>query len=344
VVDQLVYNDQMLDELKKITGEDKESKSFKQISLANYIETVDMNAGKSGDRVAVIYASGEIVNGQGGPGAIGGDSLSRQLRKIRQDDDIKAVVLRVNSPGGSATASDIIQRELILTKKVKPIVVSMGGVAASGGYWIATYGSKILAEPNTITGSIGVYGLQPNFQKVANANGITWDAVKTGKFADSMTISRPKNKEEIAVIQRTIGEIYDQFISKVSESRKLDKAKVAEIAQGRVWSGIEAKKLGLVDEIGGLEQSIAAAAGLAKLGDNWQVQEYPEVQSIEARFLRSLFGNSRFQSFFQAEAQPQAQDVFSTELKHLQTDFNSLRALNDPRGIYMRMPENLRIK
>jgi protease IV len=344
VVDQLVYNDQMIDELKKITGEDKESKSFKQISLANYIETVDLNGGKTGDRVAVIYASGDIVNGQGGPGSIGGDSLSRQLRKIRQDDDIKAVVLRVNSPGGSATASDIIQRELILTKKIKPIVISMGGVAASGGYWIATYGSKIFAEPNTITGSIGVYGLQPNFQKVANENGITWDAVKTGKFADSMTISRPKNKEEIAVIQRTIGEIYDQFISKVSESRKLDKAKVAEIAQGRVWSGLEAKKLGLVDEIGGLEQSIAAAAGLAKLGDNWQVQEYPEVQSIETRFLRSLFGNSRLQSFFQAEAQPQAQDVFSAELKNLQTDFNSLRALNDPRGIYMRMPENLRIK
>ncbi len=344
IVDQLVYNDQMIDDLKKITGEDGESKSFKQISLANYIETVDMDGGKKGDRVAVIYASGEIVNGQGGPGAIGGDSLSRQLRKIRQDDDIKAVVLRVNSPGGSATASDIIQRELILTKKVKPIVISMGGVAASGGYWIATYGSKIFAEPNTITGSIGVYGLQPNFQKVANENGITWDAVKTGKFADSMTIARPKNKEEIAVIQRTIGLIYDQFISKVSESRKLDKAKVAEIAQGRVWSGIEAKKLGLVDELGGLEQSIAAAAELAKLGDNWQVQEYPEVQSIEARFLRSLFGNSKVQSFFQAEAQPQAQDMFSAELKNLQTDFNSLRALNDPRGIYMRMPENLRIK
>jgi protease IV len=342
VVDRLVYNDEMIDELKKITGEDDESKSFKQISLPTYAETVDLNDGKKGDRIAVIYASGEIVNGQGGPGSIGGDSLSRQLRKLRQDDDIKAVVLRVNSPGGSATASDIIQRELILIQKTKPVVISMGGVAASGGYWISTYGSKIFAEPNTITGSIGVYGLQPNFQKVANENGITWDAVKTGKFADSMTISRPKNKEEIAVIQQTIGLIYDQFITKVAESRKLDKSKVAEIAQGRVWSGIEAKKIGLVDEIGGLEQSIAAAAKLANLGDKWQVQEFPEVQTLEARLLRSIFGNSQIQSFFQAQEQPQ--DIFTSEFKNLQADFQSLRSLNDPRGIYMRMPENLRIK
>jgi protease IV len=342
VVDSLVYNDQMIDELKKITGEDNDSKSFKQISLPTYVETVDLDSGKKGDRIAVIYASGEIVNGQGGPGAIGGDSLSRQLRQLRQDDDIKAVVLRVNSPGGSATASDIIQRELILIQKSKPVVISMGGVAASGGYWISTYGSKIFAEPNTITGSIGVYGLQPNFQKVANANGITWDAVKTGKFADSMTISRPKSKEEIAVIQRTIGVIYDQFITKVSESRKLDKAKVAEIAQGRVWSGAEAKKIGLVDEIGGLEQAIAAAAKLANLGDKWQVQEFPEVQTLEERFLRSVFGNSHVQSFFQAQEQPQ--DLFTSEFKNLQADFHSLRSLNDPRGIYMRMPENLRIK
>ncbi len=342
VVDRLVHNDEMIDELKKITGEDDESKSFKQISLPTYAETVDLNDGKKGDRIAVIYASGEIVNGQGGPGAIGGDSLSRQLRQLRQDDAVKAVVLRVNSPGGSATASDIIQRELILIQKKKPVVISMGGVAASGGYWISTYGSKIFAEPNTITGSIGVYGLQPNFQKVANANGITWDAVKTGKFADSMTISRPKNKEEIAVIQQTIGVIYDQFITKVAESRKLDKAKVAEIAQGRVWSGAEAKKIGLVDELGGLEQSIAAAAKLANLGDKWRVQEFPEVQTLEERFLRSVFGNSKIQSFFQAQEQPQ--DVFTSEFKNLQADFQSLQSLNDPRGIYMRMPENLRIK
>ncbi|MBE9033217.1 signal peptide peptidase SppA, partial [filamentous cyanobacterium LEGE 11480] len=191
LIDNLVYTDQMIDQLKKITGEDQENKSFKQISLPKYAQTIDDDGGfGKRNQVAVIYATGEIVNGQGGPGMIGGDSLARQLRKIRQNNDIKAVVLRVNSPGGSATASEIIQREVILTQKQKPVVISMGGVAASGGYWISTYANKIFAEPNTITGSIGVYGLQPNFQKIANQNGITWDVVKTGKFADSLTVSR----------------------------------------------------------------------------------------------------------------------------------------------------------
>jgi protease-4 len=342
LVDNLVYTDQMIDQLQKITGEDEDSKSFKQISLPAYAATIDTNPGfGKRDWVAVVYADGEIVNGQGGPGQIGGDSLASQLRKLRQDKDIKAVVLRVNSPGGSATAADIIQREVILTQKSKPVVISMGGVAASGGYWISTYANKIFAEPNTITGSIGVFGLQPNFQKIANQNGITWDVVKTGQFADSMTVSRPKSPAEIAVIQRIIGQIYNQFLTKVAESRKLDKAKVEQIAQGRVWSGIEAKKIGLVDELGGLNQAIATAAELAKLGDNWHVQEYPTTKTLEEQLLRSLFG-TKLQSFFQVQAPPQ--DIFSSELQNLQEDFHSLRTLNDPRGIYMRMPENLRIR
>ncbi|MFM2431022.1 MAG: hypothetical protein RLZZ511_2235 [Cyanobacteriota bacterium] len=340
VIDQIIYYDQMIDELKKVAGEDKQTKSFNQISLQRYSETIDDK--QRGDRIAVVYASGDIVNGQGGPGAIGGDSLARQLRKLRQDDKIKALVLRVNSPGGSATASDIIQREIILTQKSKPVVISMGGVAASGGYWISTYANKIFAEPNTITGSIGVYGLQPNFQKLANQNGITWDVVKTGKFADSMTISRPKNKEELAVAQRMVGEIYDQFIDKVATSRKLDKAKVNEIAQGRVWSGTEAKKLGLVDELGGLETAIAAAAKLANLGDRWQVSEYPETQSFEEKFFRSIFGDSRLQSLL--PEQPAPQDLITQELQQVQQDLQSLRMMNDPQGIYLRMPDNLRIR
>jgi protease-4 len=332
----------MIDELKQIAGEDKETKSFRQIALRKYADAVDdrINPTK-GEKVAVVYAEGSIVNGQGEAGQIGGDRLSRELRKIRQDKDIKAFVLRVNSPGGSATASDLIQRELILIGKEKPVVVSMGGVAASGGYWISTYANKIFAEPNTITGSIGVYGLQPNFQKLANENGITWDVVKTGKFADSMTVSRPKNKEEIAIIQRVIGDIYDQFLTKVATSRKLDRAKVEEIAQGRVWSGTEAKKIGLVDELGGLEQAIASAADLAQLGDRWQVEEFPRSRSFEEQFVQNLFG-SHLQSFFKEAETPS--DPFTGELQKLKQDFQSLKALNDPRGIYMRMPENLRIE
>jgi protease IV len=343
LVDRVVYVDEILDELKELTGEDSTSKSFKQISLRNYADAIeDKISPTQGDKIAVVYAEGEIVNGQGAPGMIGGDKLARQLRKLRQDKDVKAVVLRVNSPGGSATASDIIQREMILTKKAKPVVVSMGGVAASGGYWISTYASKIFAEPNTITGSIGVYGLQPNIQKVANENGINWDVVKTGKFADSLTIYRPKNKEEIAVIQRIIGQIYDQFITKVAESRKIDPAKVNEIAQGRVWAGVTAKQIGLVDELGGLGEAIVAAAKLAKLGDNWHVSEMPEAPSFEERFFRGFLDNSKLTSYFQ---QPeQLGDPFTEEFQKFQTDLNSLRVMNDPRGIYMRMPDNLRIR
>jgi protease IV len=341
--DRVAYADEMIDEMKKLTGEDTVTKSFKQISLKNYAAAVaDEINPVNGSKIAVVYAEGEIVNGQGTPEQIGGDRFARVLRRLRQDQEVKAVVLRVNSPGGSATASDVIQREMILTQKSKPVVVSMGGVAASGGYWISTYANKIFAEPNTITGSIGVYGLQPNFQKIANDNGINWDVVKTGKFADSLTVYRPKNKEEIAVIQRVIGQIYDQFITKVAQSRKLDPKKVQEIAQGRVWSGSTAKELGLVDELGGLEAAITEAAKIANLGDDWHVTEYPEATTLEERIFRGFLENAQAKGWVK---QPeQTQDIFSDEIQKFQADLNSLRVMNDPRGIYMRMPENLHIR
>jgi protease IV len=341
--DRVAYADEIIDELKQLTGADSTNKSFRQISLKNYAEAVAEQINpEHGSKIAVVYAEGEIVNGQGTPEQIGGDRFARVLRRLRQDKEVKAVVLRVNSPGGSATASDVIQREMILTQKSKPVVVSMGGVAASGGYWISTYANKIFAEPNTITGSIGVYGLQPNFQKIANDNGINWDVVKTGKFADSLTVYRPKNKEEIAVIQRVIGQIYDQFITKVAQSRKLDPKKVQEIAQGRVWSGVTAKELGLVDELGGLEAAIGEAAKIANLGDDWHVAEYPEAATLEERLFRGFLENAQAKGWIK---QPeQTQDIFSDEIQRFQADLNSLRVMNDPKGIYMRMPENLRIR
>jgi protease IV len=338
LVDRTAYADEMLDQLKQLTGEDGDTKAFRQISLRSYANAIDDQINpSSGEQVAVVYAEGEIVNGQGAPGSIGGDRFARQLRQLRLDPKVKAVVLRVNSPGGSSTASEVIQREVILTKKTKPIVVSMGSTAASGGYWISTYADRIFAEPNTITGSIGVFGLQPNFQKLANDNGITWDVVKTGKFADSRTLTRPKSPEEIAVIQKIVGQIYDQFLAKVAESRQLAPAKVAEIAQGRVWSGAEAKKLGLVDELGGLDAAIGEAAKRAKLGNNWHVEEYPESKSFEGQLFKSLIGT-------QASTQAAViEDPISAELQKIQADLSSLRSLNDPRGIYMRLPDNFRI-
>lgn len=336
LVDRIAYTDEMIEELKKLTGTDDEDKTFRQVSLNSYADVVaDTFYKTDGEAIAVVYAEGEIVNGMGDPSQIGGDRLARQIRKLRLDPKVKAVVLRVNSPGGSATASEIIQREVILTKKAKPVVISMGSTAASGGYWISTYGSRIFAEPNTITGSIGVFGLQPNFQKLANDNGVTWDVVKTGKFADSRTVSRPKTPEEIAVIQRIIGDIYDQFLTKVSQSRKIEPKKMAEIAQGRVWSGSEAKKLGLVDEIGGLNQAIASAAKLAKL-DRWHVMESQRTPGFEERILRSLVGNG--------QVKEGADNPLTQQFDAIQSDLKMLKSMNDPQGIYMRLPENLQIK
>jgi protease IV len=249
---------------------------------------------------------------------------------------VKAVVLRVNSPGGSATASEIIQREAILTNKVKPVIVSMGNVAASGGYWISTYASQIFAEPTTITGSIGVFGRILNVQQLANRNGITWDVVKTGRFADAQTISRPKTPQELAIIQASVDRIYDQFLTKVSDSRKLQKSKVAEIAQGRVWSGIQAKQLGLVDELGGLQDAIRAAADRAKLGEDWQIEEFPKPRSFEERLLESLIGSSVEEST--------ATDPLTNEMKKFQTQFETLKSMNDPKDVYLRLPFDLLIK
>jgi protease-4 len=212
----------------------------------------------------------------------------------------------------------------------------MGDYAASGGYWIATGANHIFAEPNTITGSIGVFGLQFNVQKLANSNGLTWDVVKTGRYADRTTISRPKTPQELAISQKSVNQIYDQFLNKVAESRKLPKQKVAQIAQGRVWSGQDAKALGLVDEIGGIDDAIEYAAEQAKLGENWEVEEYPKLRSLEQRILETLTN--------EASARTQkVPDPLTAEFLKIQADLAILKSMNDPRGIYARLPFTWRI-
>lgn len=339
LVDRVAYTDEMIAELKKLTGEDDDTKSFRQVNLSTYSRVAEdrSDAKTSRNKIAIVYAEGEIVNGQGTAGQIGGDRLARQLRELRLDEDIKAVVLRVNTPGGSATASEIIQREVILTNKEKPVIVSMGNVAASGGYWISTYASQIFAEPTTITGSIGVFGRILNVQQVANQNGITWDVVKTGKFADAQTVSRPKTPEELKIIQTSVDRIYNQFITKVADSRKLEKSRVAEIAQGRVWSGTQAKSIGLVDQLGGLEAAIQAAAEKANLGDNWQIDEYPRSRSFEERLIETLTGA------VVGESNPTI-DPLTSEMKRVQAELESLKAMNDPKDVYLRLPFDLSIR
>ena len=336
IIDEIKNYDEVLNELKKLTGKKESDKTFNQVSLQSYldVDVEDAAPRESKNRIAIVFAEGEIVDGNGSSTQIGGNSLSRQLRRLRMDPAVKAVVLRVNSPGGSAVASDLIQREIILIQKEKPVVVSMGYVAASGGYWISAYSNRIFAEPNTITGSIGVFGLLPNVKRLANSVGITWDSVQTSKLGAMQTLSRPKTEAELARIQTSVDMIYSEFIRKVSEGRRLKPEFVNEIAQGRIWSGKEAIKLGLVDELGGLGQAIDHAVLISKLGDDYQI-DYP--QPPKGGF------NKFFESLGEKE-EPMGTGNFSEIARQIKNQINWLNALNDPNDIYARVPFDLNLK
>ncbi|WP_313448277.1 signal peptide peptidase SppA [Sphingobacterium sp.] len=275
LADAKLYKDELLSDLRKrLKISEKDDISF--VSLLDYNKKTKEDT--SGSEIAVLYAAGEIVDGEGAAaGEIGGDKFSRELRKLREDDAVKAVVLRVNSPGGSALASDIIWREVILTKKVKPVIVSMGDLAASGGYYISAAADSIFAEPTTITGSIGVFGVIPNFQNLMNNKiGVHYDGVKTGRFADLMTsFDRPLTAEERSIIQRQVDKVYGTFTKVVADGRKLSVADVDSIGQGRVWTGAQGVTNKLVDRLGNLDAAIQAAAKKAKLS-TYKVSQYPE--------------------------------------------------------------------
>ena len=265
MVDKLMYKDEVFDELKSRVGI-KDNKDLKLMKLNKYAKAPESDINSNKDKIAVIYAHGNIVSGEGGEDNIGSDDISKAIRKARLDEHVKAVVLRVNSPGGSALASDVIWREMLLTKKAKPVVVSMGDVAASGGYYISCAADKIYAYPNTITGSIGVFGIIPNIREMFNKKlGITFDEVKTNPYADYIPVSRPMTDGERSIITHSIESIYSTFITHVSEGRKMTVAQIDSIGQGRVWSGVDAKRIGLIDEFGGLDDAIKEAAQLAKL-------------------------------------------------------------------------------
>ena len=278
MVDGLRYKDEILDELKSLSGTSK-SKNITTISINDYAKNVIMGSKGNTNRtkVAVIYANGDIMGGEGGNNQIGSERISRAIRKARTDTSIKAIVLRVNSPGGSALASDVIWREVVLTKKVKPVIASFGNVAASGGYYIACAADSIFVQPNTITGSIGVFGMIPNLQKLFNKElGITFDGVKTGQYADIMSTTRPMTAGERLIIQNSVNHVYDSFITRVANGRKKSKTYIDSIAGGRVWVGTDAVKIGLADRTGSFEDAIKAAAKKAKITD-YRIVEYPEM-------------------------------------------------------------------
>ena len=281
LIDGVRYDDEVRDELKsRLKLEDDDKINF--VTPGSYMHAVTlMDFGKT-DKIAVVMAEGEIVDGRGEEGQIGSDEYRSLIRKLRYNKDIKAIVLRINSPGGSSLASEVIWRELYLAKKSGiPIVVSMGDVAASGGYYIACVADSIFAQPNTITGSIGVFAMIPNMSSFfKNKLGVTFDRVQTSTYAGSLTITKPLNPQEKKIIQREVDNIYNDFKMRVAEGRKKDTAYIDSIAQGRVWTGERAVDIGLADRIGGIEEAIRSAALLAKLKEKeFNIREYPEPKS-----------------------------------------------------------------
>lgn len=267
LVDAVAYEDEVVSELKKKAGL-KESDKLKFVDFNKYEGKTKTDLKLKADKIAIVYANGSISGGEGNDEEIGSDRLAKAIREARLDEKVKAIVLRVNSPGGSALASDVIWREVFLAKKAKPTVVSMGNLAASGGYYISCAADRIFAQPNTITGSIGVFGLIPNIQKMLEKKlGITVDTVNTNKYSDIGTGLRPVSEREYVYIQNSVEKVYDTFTKRVAEGRKMQQAEVDSIGQGRVWTGADALKINLVDELGGLQDALAYAARKAKVKD-----------------------------------------------------------------------------
>jgi len=294
LIDKIAYEDVYHDAIRKILKVAKDE-DYNTVSITDYTQktaTTSINM-ETNDAIAIIYAQGEIGSGEGDVNEIGEGAMRRSLQEARKNEDVKAIVLRVNSPGGSALTSDLIWREIELTKKTKPIVVSMGNYAASGGYYIACNANTIFAEKNTITGSIGVFGVLPNFSIAANRYGIHSEQVRTHENASNYSPFVPIDDKFKAVTLEGVEQVYSTFIGHVAQGRKMTPAQVDAIAQGRVWSGSEAIKLGLVDKIGGMREALAEAARLAKI-KSYSTINYPEFKKdFEELFANFPFAKSK---------------------------------------------------
>ncbi len=292
LVDKVAYYDQFIKDVNKISGTNDDVK-LNTITLGKYKDVPAPTKEKfTTDRIAVIYASGEIHSGEGDDETIGSDRIAQAIRKARLDKNVKAIVLRVNSPGGSALASEVIWREATLAGSSKPLVVSMSDLAASGGYYISCGAKKIFAQPNTITGSIGVFGLMFNAQNMLkNKLGITTDGYKTGLYTDLGLPTRPMTKAEEFIIQQSVDSVYDVFTQRVSEGRSIAKTDVDSLGQGRVWSGSSAIANNLVDTLGGLDDAVAYAAKLARI-DNYRIKELPEQKEAFEQIVEDLSGEA----------------------------------------------------
>ncbi|MBQ7533062.1 MAG: signal peptide peptidase SppA [Bacteroidales bacterium] len=283
-VDGLVYRDQIIARIKELANIDN-SKKINILTNSQYASARPAPKAKA-NKIAVIYANGQIIDGEGDDNTIGSITLSKAIREARQNKKVKAIVMRVNSPGGSALASEVIRREVELAKAEKPFIISMGSYAASGGYWISAEGDHIFADPTTLTGSIGVFGTFPNAKKFMNEKlGLTFDVVKTNENADFGSMVEPLTPYQLAMLQKYVGNTYNDFTALVARTRGLRQSYVDSIGQGRVWTGADALELGLVDEMGGLDKAIEYAANAANLTD-YSLKDYPQQESLMDMLLK----------------------------------------------------------
>lgn len=329
-VDGLKYKDEILNELMTLT-EKKDIDKIKTIDLGKYTK-VPKKDRKSleRDKIAVVYASGNVIMGEGPEGTIGSDRISQAIREARKDSSVKAIVFRVNSGGGSALASEVIWREVKLAQEVKPVIASLGDVAASGGYYIVCPAQTIVASPNTITGSIGVFGVLPNGKELMNKKlGIHIDVAKTNEYADMGSFFRPLTAQEKDLIQFEIEEIYQTFITHVAEGRKMTKEKVDEIGQGRVWSGANAMEIGLIDEFGGLDKAIELAAKAANL-EKYRVIDLPKLKDPFQQIMDDLTGNAKI-------------SILKNELGDEYIYYETLQNIRSMQGIQARIPFDIEV-
>ena len=334
LIDDVATTQEVVKKLIKVSSKDSDTGSFTQINLSEYAESheVKESANSSADVVAVLYVEGVIVDGESMQGYSGSSTFRRQIAKLRERDDVKAVVLRVNSPGGSASASEVIRQSILDYQSTnRPLVVSMGGMAASGGYWVSAPAQRIIAQPDTVTGSIGVYGMLIDLASLSGKLGLTFDTISSGEHINPYAISRPKKDDEIAFVQEIVDEIYEDFLTNVAAHRGMERDAVHEIAQGRVWTGNQALENGLVDEIGGLEEAVETAADLAGIGD-FQLEHHPE-EKTSLEVIAEMLGEDL--------AHQRELSLIEAQIHAMQNELKKLRAWNDPRNIYARLPYSI---
>lgn len=331
LIDSKMYHDQYVSGLKKAVGI-ANNEDLNTVTIEDYSQYASTKKVFEKNKIAVIYTQGEIIYGDGDENSVGQGSVNASLKKAREDDKVKAIVIRVNSPGGSALASELIWREIELTKKVKPVVVSMGDLAASGGYYIACNADKIYAEPTTITGSIGVFGMIPNFGGLADKWGINAEQVKTNKNALTISLFEPMDSDQRGFIKESINNIYDVFTQRVADGRNMTQEAVHEIGQGRVWTGKDAVSNGLVDEIGGLDDALAYAAELGKVED-YRIKELPVFEKELKDVLKKF-------SFLQSKEALLKEELGEQNYKILQ----DVKGITKRKGVQLLFPFNTEIK